>query len=71
MKNLYRFGLKIEMCPICMKFGTQNKSNMLIVNILRYYATFKVRKFEWLFYKIIYVCKKLPLALDCGQSKYS
>ena len=53
MKNLYRFGLKIEMCPICMKFGTQNKSNMLIVNILRrYYATFKVRKFEWLFYKI-------------------
>ena len=52
MKNLDRFGLKIEMCPICMKFGTQNKSNMLIVNILRYYATFKVRKFEWLFYKI-------------------
>ena len=29
-----RFGLKIAMCPIFMKFGTQNKSNMLIINIL-------------------------------------
>ena len=38
---------------------------------LRYYTTFKVRKFECLFYKLIHVCKKLPLALDCGQSKYS
>ena len=28
-----RFGLKIAMCPIFMKFGTQNKSNMLIINI--------------------------------------
>ena len=34
MKNLGRFGLKIAMCPIFMKFGTQNKSNMLIINIL-------------------------------------
>ena len=32
IKNLDRFSLKIAMCPIYMKFGTQNKSNMLIVN---------------------------------------
>ena len=32
--NLGRLGLKIAMCPIFMKFGTQNKSNMVIVNIL-------------------------------------
>ena len=29
-KNLGRFGLKIPMRPIFMKFGTQNKLNMLI-----------------------------------------
>ena len=42
------------------------------VNVLplRYYPTFKVRKFESLFYKLIYLCKKLPLALDSKQSKY-
>ena len=34
IKNLGRFGLKVAMCPIFMKFGTQNKSNMLIINIL-------------------------------------
>ena len=33
IKNLGRFGLKIAMYPIFMKFGTQNKSNMLIINI--------------------------------------
>ena len=33
IKNLGRFGLKIAMCPIFMKFGTQNKLNMLIINI--------------------------------------
>ena len=33
---------------------------------LRYYAIFKVRNFKSLFY----FCKKLPLALDCRQSKY-
>ena len=41
------------------------------VNSLRYYAIFKKRKFESLFYKIIHVCEKRSLALDCGQSKYS
>ena len=29
-----RFGLKIAMCPIFVKFGTQNKSKMLIINTL-------------------------------------
>ena len=29
-----RFGLKIAMRLIIMKFGTQNKSSMLIMNIL-------------------------------------
>ena len=34
IKDLGRFGLKISMCPIFMKFGTQYKLNMLIINIL-------------------------------------
>ena len=34
IKNLARFGLKIASCPIFMKFASQNKSNMLIINIL-------------------------------------
>ena len=34
IKNLSRFGLKVAMCPIFMKVGTQNKWNMLIINIL-------------------------------------
>ena len=34
IKHLGRFGLKIAMCLIFMKFGTQTKSNMLIMNIL-------------------------------------
>ena len=34
IKNLGRFDLKIAMCPIFMKFGTQNKFYMLIINIL-------------------------------------
>ena len=34
MKYLGRFGLKIAMCLIFMKFGTQNKSNILIMNVL-------------------------------------
>ena len=40
---------------------------------LRRYATFKLRKFQSLFYKIHTknFCKKLPLALDCKQGKYS
>ena len=40
-------------------------------NKLRYYATLKLRKFESLSYKINTCLKKLPLVLDCGQSKYS
>ena len=32
IKTLGRFGDKIEMCPIFMKFGTKNKLNMLIKN---------------------------------------
>ena len=35
---------------------------------LRYYATFKVRKFELLFYKINTRLQKTTL--DCGQNKY-
>ena len=31
---LEKFGLEISMCTIFMKFDTQNKSNMLIMNIL-------------------------------------
>ena len=39
---------------------------------LRYYATFKVRKFESLFYKInTFLQKKLQLGLDCKEMKYS
>ena len=34
LKTLSRFGLKISMLPIFIKFGTQNESNMLIINIL-------------------------------------
>ena len=33
LKICGRFGFKIAMCPIFMKFCTQNKSNMLIMNI--------------------------------------
>ena len=33
-ESLGRFGLKIAICPIFMKFRTQNKSNMLIIYIL-------------------------------------
>ena len=29
-----KFGLKTTMCLIFMKFGTQNKLNMLIMNML-------------------------------------
>ena len=34
LDSLGRFGLKIAMCLIFIKFGNQNKSNMLIMNIL-------------------------------------
>ena len=34
IKNLVRLGLKIAMYAIFIKFGTQNKSNMVIMNIL-------------------------------------
>ena len=34
IKILGIFGIKIAMRSIFMKFGTQNKSNMLIINIL-------------------------------------
>ena len=34
LKNLGRFGLKNSMCPIFTKCGTQNKSNILIMNII-------------------------------------
>ena len=34
IKNLGRFGLKITMCLIFVKFRFQNKLNMLIINIL-------------------------------------
>ena len=32
--NLSRFGLKIAMCLIFMKLGTQNKLDMVIINIV-------------------------------------
>ena len=34
IKYLGRFGLKIAMCLIFMKSGNQNKSNVLIMNML-------------------------------------
>ena len=34
LESLGRFGLEIAMCLIFMKFGNQNKSNILIMNIL-------------------------------------
>ena len=34
LDSLGRSGLKIAMCLIFIKFGNQNKSNMLIMNIL-------------------------------------
>ena len=37
-------------------------SSKYIIEHLRYYANFKVKKFESLFYKIV---------LDCRQSRYS
>ena len=55
-------------------FGSGSRQISYLQNFemtLRYYATFKVKKFEWLFYKTNTFAKKLPLALDCGQSKYS
>ena len=33
LKTWADFGFKVAMCPIFMKFDTQNKSNMLIMNI--------------------------------------
>ena len=33
LKTWADFGFKIAMCPIFMKFDTQNKSNVLIMNI--------------------------------------
>ena len=42
----------LSKCAVCdskrLKFVKQQEAREL----LRYYATFKVRKFEWLFYKI-------------------
>ena len=34
IKNLGRLGLKIAICLILMKFSTQSKLNMLIMNII-------------------------------------
>ena len=34
INNLGRFGLKIAMRPIFMKFGAKNKSDILIMNIV-------------------------------------
>ena len=34
LESLERFGLKIAMCLIFMKFENQNKSNILIMNVL-------------------------------------
>ena len=34
LESLGRLGLKIGMCLIFMKFGNENKSNMLIMDIL-------------------------------------
>ena len=34
LESLGRFGLKIAICLIFRKFGNQNKSNILIMNIL-------------------------------------
>ena len=34
LKTWGRFGLKIAMCPIYMKFDTLNKPNMLMMNII-------------------------------------
>ena len=34
MKNLGRFGFKIAMSPIFMKFGTHNKLNIPIMDII-------------------------------------
>ena len=57
----------------CQKMELVRK-NISRLNPLKYYATFKVRKFESLFYTINTCLQKLPLALDCGQgnifSKY-
>ena len=38
---------------------------------LRYHATFKVRNLSRCFTKLIHFCKKVPLALNCKQSRYS
>ena len=46
-------------------------SKYSVGKFLRYYATFKVRKLSNCSTKLIHVCKKLPLALDCRQSEYS
>ena len=34
IKNLGRFGLKIAMCPVFMKVSTQNKLNILVMDLL-------------------------------------
>ena len=46
------------------------KINITTEQLLKYYATFKMRKFESLFYKIN-TCLHNTLAMDCRQSKYS
>ena len=58
------------MCEICSKLTIKTSDDVVLVS-LRYYATFKVRKFESLFYKINTFLQKLPLALDYRQSKCS
>ena len=50
--------------------GEMHMSTYTEVLLLRYYATFKVRKFRSLFYKLIDFCKKLPRTLDSWESKY-
>ena len=50
--------------------GEVDSVRLLMAN-LRYYATFKVRNLIRCSTKLIHVCKKLPFALDCRQTKYS
>ena len=52
----------------CLGFWARIKNDWIRKKRLRYNDTFKVSRCST---KLINVCIKLPLALDCGQSKYS
>ena len=55
---------------ICFLWSEKLRSSPTVV-FLRYYATLKWEKLNHCSTKLMHFCKKLPLALDCRQHRYS